>query len=356
MAPSSYLPQNTVAVAAQHHIVCQVYDQDAYALWNSLRRQAKFSGCRQEIYACIKAPTDVFTWFYDLRTDPRARDLANALHMSIQFVPPIEIWDIIVQIRRHPKWSSIRNLILSEMAKANASSLQPQVSMRSSDGSQYSRTPLSIVSTNSTRTSGISSSTGFTPIEEHQELGSVHRSDKMLPELPEGPATHAPAKGYRKAPTGHRFACPLRQCKGRWAFKRVGDYQNHMDKEHPWHYLREDLRVSTTPAPLKDETGEDISATTAPESPSGSCPEGKALSDAPSDPSEHPVPVDHFDHLDGDMNLDTADLDLTLNPYPNPGSRPLFGEVNGISMSDFQEPAHPHQQNFFYHEDNMQTG
>ena len=242
----------------------------------------------------------------------------------------------------------------------NQPSSQPVVK-RQSDNSQRSRTHLSAISANSTSTSGISSNTSFALIEEAPELGTAHDSssiEKVLPALP-----LAPGRGYRNAPPGQRFVCPLKECKGKWAYKRVGDYLNHMEKEHPEfpphdasNYLRQDLRVSTTPIEAKGECMENFSETTAPDSPSGSYPEVHALSDASTHRSDQDAVVAGFDFVNfaADMPADFDDMALGSERCGSLLPRPLFGEVNGVSQYHLV-PAQ-RQQSYFYHEDEMQTG
>ncbi len=181
-------------------------------------------------------------------------------------------------------------------------------------------------------------------------------TEKVLPELPQ-----APGRGYRKAPAGQCYICPIKECKGMRAYRRVGDYLNHMHKERtsfpphdPSHYLRKDLRVSTSLIEVKGDNMEDTSAITAPESPSDSYPDVHALSDASTHRSEQDIVVVDFESFPTGMPMDFGDVTLASEPSGNTGSRPLFGEVADISQ--FHLATAQQQQSYFYHGDEMETG
>ena len=336
------------------------YDGEARQLWNTLRNCKEFNECRREILACIKAPAQVFSYFYYFRTNAEAKEFTDALHMSIHFVPPEDVWNAIVEVRRHPKYSFMRDYILSQMSKLEPVTVSRQGTIRrQSDMSGTSRGYRSAISLNSTRTSGISTNTSFSLDENVEELGMAHcssASEKVLPELP-----LAPARGYRKAPAGQCFVCPLRECKSRWAYKRVGDYLNHMNKEHPSfpphdpsNYLRKDLRVSVTPIEVKGEVLEEHSIGAPLQSPSESYPDIHALSDADTHHSEQHVIVDDFETFPKCMPVGFDDMSLNARHNGSTYTRPFFGEVTGISQ--FHVATAQQQQSYFYHEDEMQTG
>lgn len=253
--------------------------ENAFLVWKKLKQHAQFTEFYWQIYECLKADDDVWCYFRWLRENPRADGLFITLGISsLKMVPPSGIWSLLVHLRSAPNWHSIRQLILGELDQTNMVMEAADVAARDSNVSQRSNAHLSVASQQSSRFSSASSMSNgsFVHIESNDHL-TAQAPPWPIPEnkpLPKPP---------RMAPEGYRFVCPHRQCKDKFAFKKLGAYENHISTKHPQdrehdasQHLRSEHSLHGVATPMRTEVEDHIDTE---QGSDGSYPEKKALSD-----------------------------------------------------------------------------
>ena len=215
--------------AAAHETGPSQASDNPYAIWYQLQQHQQSTEYYRQIRACLFANDYIWSLIgclRALRTDPSAADILEDLHISaIYLIPPTDIWDLLVRLRMQPSWPSCRDGILSQMNQYRHQSYST-ASTRSSAASYKSFAHLSSASGRSFL--NIPSSSSFIDtVQEGETLpDSSHpaRSDTVR---------HAPipktrsGKSSRMAPKGQSFTCPHSPCRGKYAWKRAGDFENH---------------------------------------------------------------------------------------------------------------------------------
>jgi hypothetical protein len=234
-----------------------------YFIWDQLKQHDGFMDYFRQIQSLLFVNSDLFQLYTRFRDYPGAPDFHDDLLLStIHFIPPNNIYRLIVCLRTHPSWSPVRHILVADM-----------------DGLKHHS-----LTTGSTRNSGISGrslghfssasarpysnpASGYSFIEAVSEAAD---EEAKYPHAPQPDTTPGPPtvtdsrKPSRKAPDGYRFSCPYRQCHGKFAYRRLGDWDNHQLNYHPGgqhlnpnQYLQEDHHVNAQ-TPAKTETADNV--------------------------------------------------------------------------------------------------
>ena len=194
---------------------------------------SKDKQCNRQIRACLLVDDYIWSSFTCLRTDPKAADFLQELHLStICFIPPDEIFDIILLMRLHPDWTAVRDIVTANLTQPKHLSMST-ASTRSSALSSRSLTRLSSTSARSYATNATGHT--FADIAEEnmkEEDTKVHPARSETIRGPPPIASNS-KKTSRRAPSTDRFVCPYPHHRGNHVFITVGNFERHIRADHP---------------------------------------------------------------------------------------------------------------------------
>ena len=321
---------------------------DIWTLVNCLQQHPLLSDhqCHRQIRACLLVDDYIWSSFTCLRTDPKAADFIQELHLStICFIPPAEIFDIIRLMRLHPDWTAVRDIVITNMTQPKHLSIST-VSTRSSALSSRSLTRLSSASARSYSTNATGHT--FADIAEENVKVEETKAHPARSETMRGLPTIASnsKKTSRRAPSTDRFVCPYQHHRTNYVFITVGNFERHIRADHPgtpwldaYKYQRPDLQVNTLSTPA-GSASTDISATMI-DSPCSTKAEVDVSYDFPPTGPEMHIPLNQL--------TNNTTFEFNRNYYRKFGVHPLPDDYSSGPMNSV--PGSATDSSWFDHDD-----